>query len=390
MRTINFEAPLWTLAIAAALTYWTHAATAEETVRGLRVEPGNFYTLPGYNSATAAQTLVDDAAGGGVNTIFLFAYNKTYGAFYKTSYRDTEVEKGLGQLDFLRQVIDRAHRKGLRVVASLPVNNFKSVWTNHADWRSKTRDGWDYKPDRDSCLLSAWSDGFRDWFKGFADDLLAHYPDIDGIEAVEGYVDSKWDGKPDFNADATRKFGDLYPNEPFEGPKWRRFRAAGLTDLHKTLATAGHARGKKVFVVQTLAAKVNGSLMSFDEVRDGSGFDFDAVIDIAPEGRPDFVAAELIWQDWSEKTGNPVFTPDWTKTAAHDYVRRVRHTVVPLIHVEVTSFPTGKNPTVEPTAEQFERSVKLAIAAGGGSTVYEYTLIKKRGLLGSLKKGFER
>ena len=387
MRPMNWHAPSWTLTIAVGLTAWTHAATADEVVRGLRVEPGNLYKMRDYNPATAAQTLVDDAAASGVNTIFLFAYNKTYGAFYKTSYRDTEVEKGLGQLDFLRQVLDRAHTKGLRVVASLPVNTFKTAWMEHPDWRSKTRDG-DYEPEDDSYLLSAWDDEFRRWFKGFVDDLLTHYLDLDGIEAVEGYVDSTWDGKPDFNADAKRKFTALYPDEPFEGPKWRRFRAAGLTDLHKILAIAGHAGKKKVFVVQTLAAKPDGSLMGFDEVRDGSGFDFDAVIDLAPEGRPDFVAAELIWQDWSEKTGNPAFTPDWTKTAAHEYVRRVNRRVVPLIHVEVTSFPPGKDPTVEPTAAQFERSVKLAVVAGGGSTVYEYTLIKKRGLLASLKRGF--
>jgi hypothetical protein len=375
MRRLTGHVAVWALAVAVGVTAWTRAATADETVRGLRVDPGNLYGLPGYNPATAAQTLVDDAAGSGANTLFLFAYSPTFGAFYKTSYPDTEVEKGLGSLDFLRQVLDRAHAKGLRVVAALPVNNFKSAWTRHADWRSKTRDGKDYQPDRDSYLLSAWNDGFRGWLKGFADDLLTRYPDVDGVDAVEGVVDLKWDGQPDFNPDATRKFRALYPTDPFEGPKWRQFRAAGLTDLHMTLAGAAHARKKKAFVVQTLAARPDGSLMGFGDVRDGSGFDFDGVMDLAAGGRPDFVAAELIWQQWRAATGNPVFTPDWTGTAARDCVRRAGGRVVPLVHVEVTPFPPEK-PTVVPTAEEFERSLKHAVSSGGGATVYEYTLIK--------------
>jgi hypothetical protein len=378
----------WILAVALGITACPGTFADDAKVRGLRVDPGQLYGLPGFKPEMIARTLVDDVVACRANTLLIFADSPTFGAFYKTTYPDAEVEKGLGGLDFLRQVLNRAHPKGLRVVASLPVNNFKSVWANHTAWRSKTREGKDYKPDGDSFFLSAWSAGFRDWLKGFADDLLRRYPDLDGIEAVEGLVDKRWDGQPDFNPEAVGKFKAFYPSESPGGSRWRQFRAAGMTDLHEILATAAHARRKTAHVVQTLAARPDGSLFEFREIRDGAGFDFDGVSGLAGAGRPDDLAAELIWQQWLAEYKQPaIFTPDWTGAAAREFARRVGGRLTPIVHVEVTSFPPG-HPTVVPSGDQFERTVRLALGAPGGVTVYEYTLIKKRGLLDRLKGAF--
>jgi uncharacterized lipoprotein YddW (UPF0748 family) len=149
-------------------------------VRGLRVEPGYFYNEPEANAGMSAliSVIVKDSAAAGFNTLFVFSYAPEYGAFYKTSYPSASVENGYGQQDLLPALTEAAHAAGLKVIAGVPVNNFKQVWLENPSWRIKKKDGSDYLPDKESFLLSPANKEFQQWYSGFVADLIQHNPKI--------------------------------------------------------------------------------------------------------------------------------------------------------------------------------------------------------------------
>jgi uncharacterized lipoprotein YddW (UPF0748 family) len=122
--------------VEAAISNLLATEMPETKIKGMRVDPGYLYGLAPDTTSTV-QMVVDDAAAAGVNTIFLLTYSSVYGAYYKTNYSDTIVEGGYGAADFLGQLLPAAHGKGIKVIAWLPVNNFKNVWTANSGWRSK-------------------------------------------------------------------------------------------------------------------------------------------------------------------------------------------------------------------------------------------------------------
>lgn len=361
----------------------TSTALAQSTkVKGLRVDPSYFYDdYPGKTAIQIADAITTKAKDNGFNTLFLYAYNSVYGAFYPTNYSNTAVEPGLGVQNIFNKVLQSAKAKGLKVVAVMPLNNFKKVWQNYPAWRVKKKSGYDYKPDSETFLLSAWHSNFRNWYTNFLEDFIARNPNIDGIEAVEAQVDFYWDGSVDFNQAAKDKFFKLYPNGKIGDASWYLARARGLTTLHGLMAKRAHAHGKEAYVVQTWTAGANGSLYSSASIRDGMGFGFDEIMNLSGESHFDYVMGEFMWQQWKSEYGTSVFTPQWTKTAGLAFIQRVNNRTIPLIHVELSEFE-GSYGLITPTNDEFYQSLVKALETGAGVDIYDSHLLTERNAWG--------
>jgi len=351
---------------------WTSA------IRGMRFDPSYYYGK-GYTARTLAQYIADQAYTNGVNTIFVMAYSPAYGAFYPTTYADTAVEGGFGQGNILGELITAAHAKKIKVVAWLPVNNFKKVWDNHPDWRSKKKDGSDYLPVANTYFLSCWHDSFQSWYRGFLEDLLARYPNLDGIEAGEGIVDWYWNYEADYNLAASQKYLQQYPGGTLGDANWKLYRAKGMTRLHEILISVAHSRGVGAYVVQTWTAKPDGHLMTSAEIADGSGFDFDGIMSLAD--KPDYLMAELMWQQWAAEYSNPTtFNPDWTATARNEFISKVNGRVKALVHVELSAFGS-----YAPTPIQLETSLRYAATGTAGVDFYDHYQVAGSGAMQNVK-----
>lgn len=345
--------------------YWVRTEQSQVKVKGFRFDPSYYYGQ-GYTAQTLANKIVNDAVANNANTIFILAYSSFWGAFYPTTYADTEVEQGFGKEDILGKLIITANSSDIKVVAWLPVNNFKKVWNNHADWREKLKDSSDYNPvPGETFLLSPQHDSFQSWYRGFLNDLLLKYPNIEGIEAGEGLIDWSWDWTTDYNPVANQKYIAAYPSGTLGDANWKIFRANGMTQLHKILIEVAHSKSKKAYVVQTWSPKTDGHLMLSTDIRDGSGFDFDGIMNLAD--KPDYIMAELIWQQWAAANNNPTtFTPGWTRTATQEFVAKVNGRTLALVHVELTPFGS-----YAPTNAQFQTSLQHAINGTSGADFYD-------------------
>jgi hypothetical protein len=356
-------------------------------IKSIRVDEGYFYDLfPGQSAATIANTVTQDALNSGVNTLFVYAYNDTYGAFYPTTYPNTVVEGGYGQQNVFNELVNAAHARGIRVIAVLPINNFLHVWNNNPSWRSKRRDGSDYTA-YGTHNLSAWHDDYRNWYKGFLQDFFARNPNVDGIEAVEGMIDFNWDKTSDYNTIANQKFYSAYPTGVLGDANWLQHRALGLTTLHGIFSETAHAYGKPAMVVQTWTAGSTGALLSSASIRDGCGFDFDGIMNLPLSQRPDYLQAELMWQQWKAEYGTSVFTPEWTQTAGQSFVTKVAGRLQPVVHIEISNF-SGSAANITPTLDEFRRSLTSARAVGMGVDIYDYYQLKTRGALTILRDVF--
>ncbi|HWU42988.1 MAG TPA: hypothetical protein VN132_06100, partial [Bdellovibrio sp.] len=138
---------IWALFLYSSVALSGHLAWSQQNLRGLRVDPAYFQSLyPDRAPADIARTVVLQAQSHGVNTLFLYAYSPLHGAFYKTNYPMTEVEPDLGAQGIFALIYNEALSRGLKIIASIPINDFHQVWDLHPDWRSKKIDGTDYKP----------------------------------------------------------------------------------------------------------------------------------------------------------------------------------------------------------------------------------------------------
>lgn len=345
------------------------SALAETKIKAMRVDPSYLYGMAASAQA-AAQLVVTDAVAMGVNTLFMLSYT-SYGAFYKTSYQYTAVETGFGAEDMLGNLITAAHAKGIKVVAWLPVNDFKQAATAQAAWRAKTKKGKNYSPSSGTYILSAWHPGFRAWYQGFLTDLLTNYPTLDGIEAGEGQVDYNWDMTTDYNATATQLYQAAYPKGTLGDANWVAFRTLGMTGLHQILGTVAHKFGKKAYVVQTWSPYDDGTgnLMTSADIASGSGFDFAGIMNLPAPGRPDVMTAELIYQQWLAGSSDTApFTPAWTVQATKQFIAQVPAGVTPLVHVEISDF--GDGPI---TPANFETALGDGYAGcPGGADFYDF------------------
>lgn len=344
----------------------------QSNLRGLRIDPSYFYNLyPGQSAVEVSNTVVNLAKTNGVNTLFIYAYNTVYGAYYNTTYNFTVVENGYGKMNIFKELTTAAKKNGLKVVAVVPVNNFKHVWDNKPTWRSKLKTGADYIPATDMHLMSAWHPNFRTWLAGFYTDLLSNNPEIDGLEAVEPFVDYHWAKQSDYNSVSNNKFKNLYPKARLGDSTWLKFRAQGLTDLIDLMNTTAHSYNKQSYLVQTWTARSDGSLFSSDVLRDNMGLDINGILNLTNSNKLDFFMAELMWQQWAAEYGGTIFNPNWTQKASLDFINSVNNRSTPLVHVEITPF-LGTMGYVAPTLTEFSATLQSIRDLNLGIDVYDY------------------
>ena len=363
--------------IAASLVAQSSSAP-EHKLRGIRVDPGYFYNMyPDQSSAQVALEVINTVKKSRINTLFLYTYNHVYGAFYPTDYPLTTVENGYGTGNIIKEITAVAKSNGIKVVAVVPVNNFREVWVHKPEWRAKKKDGSDYVPADNMYILSAHHPEFQTWLKGFYDDLLAKNPGLDGLEAVEPFVDLNWAKESDYNPAALAAFKQDFPNAKPGDQNWLNHRADGLTDLIAILNSAAHRHKKASFLVQTWPSRSNGKLVASSAIKNNLGLDFDAILALKDDEKLDYVIAELMWQQWASEFGRKNFPISWTRQAAKDFIKYVSGRSTPLIHLEISLFK-GKSGTVIPSPDEFGDSLRELRDLDVGVEVYDHNQISKQ------------
>lgn len=345
--------------------------------RGLRIDTGYFYSLyPGLNVDEIANKVVSKASASGVNTLFIYAYNPVYGALYTTEYRYALTEGGYGRSNILKQLTLEAKKYGLKVVACVPVNNFKEVWTQKPAWRAKTIYGDDYIPADNMYLLSAWHPEFRKWLEGFYKDLFNKNPYIDGIEAVEPFIDYRWQKESDYNPVSNNLFKTFYPSSNLGDSTWLNFRAQGLTDLIGIMNLTASLYKKTSYMIHTWPALADGKLYPSVVIKDNAGLDLDGILHLHNNKKLKYLTAELIWQQWAAEYGPANFPVSWTRQASLEFINYVNTRSTPLIHVEVTPFIGSGGNIVTPTLNDFENNLISIRDLKVGVDVYDYSQIE--------------
>lgn len=348
--------------------------------RGLRIDTGYFYSLyPGLSVYEIVNKVISKASASGVNTLFIYAYNPVYGALYTTDYKYTSIEGGYGQENILKQLALEAKKYGLKVIACVPVNNFKEVWTQKPAWRAKTLNGADYFPADNMYLLSAWHPEFRRWLEGFYKDLLNKNPYIDGIEAVEPFIDYRWQKESDYNPVSNSKFKALYPSANLGDATWLNFRAQGLTDLIALLNSTASLYNKTSYLINTWPALPDGRLYPSVVIKDNSGLDLDGILRLRGNKKLKYLTAELMWQQWAAEYGPDKFPVSWTRQASLEFISYLGTKSTPLIHVEVTPFIGSSGDIVAPTLSEFQNTLISIRDLKVGVDVYDYSQIEYLG-----------
>jgi hypothetical protein len=336
-------------------------------VRAVRFDAGYHYDR-GLTARQLAVELTDSWAEQGVNLVYYYAYNRVYGARYRTSYPGNIMED-YGRQDLLRHLLREAHRREIRVIAWLHGVQHKHMWEARPEWREKNADGSDYKPDADSYYLCVRNPQVIQWWLGLLDELLTGYPELDGIDLAECQLDV-W-GDNACHCDGCRgQFAQAHPAAAVAGKAWRAFRGQGLTQLLLASTRLAHSFGKEAHITTVLTARRDGQLMSSAQVRDAIGFDLEGVL--SHPDRPDVLQAELIWQQWAAAYGDPVtFTPEWTEGAVRQAKEMVRGRARLVAHVEVTNFGTGAL-----DGPRLGRTIASAIRGGpAGIDIYDAHLL---------------
>ena len=312
-------------------------AWSQGSVRAVRFDAGYYYGR-GQSARQLADELVGSWSENGVNLVYLYAYNRVYGARYVTRYPGNIMED-YGRQDLLRHVLTAAHRRGIKVIAWFYGVQHKQMWESHPEWRLKTPEGKDYKPEADSYFLCVRNPQVMKWWLGLLDDLLTNYPELDGIDMAECQLDL-WGDNACYCDRCRQQFADSHPGAPAPGPAWRQFRGDGLTQaLHATIRLA-RSYGKETHVTTVFTARRDGDLMSPASVCGAIGFDLDGLL--SGRDRPDVIQAELIWQQWASLyRDHKTFTPEWTCEAVKQARKMVRGRARLIAHVEVSDFGSG-------------------------------------------------
>ncbi|MCC2679040.1 MAG: hypothetical protein K0R29_1616 [Pseudobdellovibrio sp.] len=357
--------------------------------RGIRVDPGYFYSShPGQSVDDVARDVVNTVKNARGNTLYLYAYNTVHGALYPTNYSQTTVEPGYGTQNVFGAVTAEAKRQGLKVVAVVPLNNFKTIWENNSAWRSKQAGGADYVPQDGTYLLSASHPDYRAWYQGFLNDLIARNPQIDQVEAVEPTMDYSWNGVPDQNPAALAKFAAAYPSAAVGSQEWLNFRTNEFLSLIMLFNQTVHARGKQTALVHTWTVTGDGHLSDATAIKNSTGFDWIAVSKLTGASKTDYLITEFIWQQWYSTFGTAVFNPDWITSIAAEYNNTLKNagaTSTLIIHVEISNFAGAYNST-RPTNDQFGQTMANTAKLSNSVSVYDFNQIKNLGAFGELSK----
>jgi hypothetical protein len=358
--------------------------------KGVRIDPSYFYNShPGQSPTQIATDVITTLKNAKANTIYLYAYNSVYGAFYPTTYSNTSVESDLGVHNIFGALVNEAHTQGLKVVAVVPLNNFKKAWQNNSSWRVKNSGGYDYLPVADTYLLSASVTAYKNWYSGFIDDLVAHNPNIDAVEAVEPTLDFLWTGAPDQNSAALSLFTSQFPTSAVgTSNDWRQFRAQQFTNLMALFNQTVHANNKESYVVQTWTIKSDGTLMDSAVIKKSSGFDFIGIATLSGSSKTDHIISEFIWQQWFSEYGTNVFNPEWISSIGNSFITTLKNAGSPsdfILHVEISNFSGAYNSTT-PTLSEFARTINAVKTLNAGISVYDYNQIRTRSAFNELSQ----
>ena len=349
-----------------------------QSVRAVRFDASYYYGR-GLSARDLARELAASWAKQGVNLVYFYAYNRVYGARYRTSYAGNIMED-YGRQDLLRHLLREAHSRDIKVVAWLQGVQHKQAWEAHPGWREKAADGRDYKPDADSYFLCVRNPEVMQWWLGLLDDLLTSYPDLDGIDLAEFQLDL-WGDNACHCERCRAQFAQAHDHAEVPGDAWRRFRAEGLTRVLLASSRLAHSYGKESHITTVLTARRDGKLMSTAQVRDAVGFDLEGVLN-SPD-RPDVLQAELIWQQWAALySDRATFTPEWTKAAVNQAKQMLRGRARLIAHVEVTDFGSGGL-----DGPRLVRTIASAAQGGpAGIDIYDsYLLSQTEGAAGYLQ-----
>lgn len=349
--------------------------------RGLRIDPAYFYVShSGQSVSQIADRVVATLKRSGVDTIYLYAYSSVYGAFYPTNYDFTSVEPGYGALNIFAAITAEAHAQGLKVVAVIPLNNFKLVWENNSSWRVKDTGQVDYKPHPDIYPLSPSVNDYKNWYEGFVNDLVTRNPLIDGLEAVEPTLDFFWTGGPDQNSAALKKFNSQFPGSHIGSQNWLNFRSSEFINFIAFFNQTAHSLHKESYLVHTWTAASDGSLMNNTLIKNNTGFDFIAVATLSGKSHTDHLICELIWQQWFSEYGSSIFNSEWIKKSGTEFInilKNVGSTSDLILHVEISTFSGSSNTTI-PTKSEFAQTMLAAKSLNTGLSVYDYNQIHSR------------
>jgi hypothetical protein len=306
-------------------------------VRAVRFDASYYYGR--YSSARdLAADVTESWTQQGVNLVYFYAYNRVYGARYRTVYPGNIMED-YGRQDLLRHLLREAHRRDIKVIAWIQGVQHKQMWESHPEWRQKTADGADYKPDADSYFLCVRHPEVMQWWLGLVDELLTSYPDLDGIDLAEFQLDL-WGDNACHCGHCQAQYAAARSGESIPSDAWHRFRGEGLSRILLATSRLAHSYDKEVHLTTVLTARRDGRLMSSTKVRDAIGFDLEAILS-SPD-RPDILQAELIWQQWAAiYKDRSTFTPEWTRTAVRQAKDMVRGRARLIAHIEVTDFGVG-------------------------------------------------
>jgi len=352
-----------------AVTSPAKPAWSDQNVRSVRFDAAYY-----YGSGRSARQLAEDLTRSwqekGINLVYFYAYNRVYGARYVTRYPGNVMED-YGRQDLLGHMIRSAHKRGIKVIAWFYGPQHKQIWEAHPEWRQKTADGRDYKPDGDSYFLCVRNPEVTKWWEGLIGEVLTKYPELDGIDVAEPQVDL-WGDHTCYCEHCRSEFAAEHPGEPMPGVAWREFRAEGMTELLLATVRLAHQHGKEAHLTTVFTAGKDGRLLHPHAVSDAIGFDLEGVLS-GPD-RPDVIQAELIWQQWAAIYGDKkTFVPAWTVDAVKQAKDLVGGRSRMIAHLELTDFGCGGL-----NAEEIGRTVAAAVRAEPyGIDLYDSHLLEK-------------
>lgn len=342
--------------IAAPIFLSTAFADQDSPIKAIRFDPGYYYDHPDSADVLAlSEQLCETWANNGVNTIYYLAYSSDGGARYRSKWRHNRMED-FGWKDLLGAMIESAHTRDMKVIAWFFDRQHKHAWRRHADWRVKDAAGRDYKERPEDYFLSPFVPEAAEWWNGMIEEFLNNYNQIDGIDIAEPLL-NWWGNTADFNPAAINKFKLEYPDKGLASTEWKEFRANGYTKHLNTTAGIVHKYGKSVHLTIIMTADSSGNLLSNRDQMIYTGFDLDGVLD--SEDSPDFINAELIWQQWKGEHRSRQFTPGWTGKATEQAFDNIAERSELIVHIEASAFDG-----VSPKPGDLETALKASQRSG--------------------------
>lgn len=321
-------------------------------IHGVRFDPSYYYNLK-----QPLQKFVDSSIifwkSKGINTVYFKAYDPQFGAVYKTSYIYNH-KTDYSNKDLLGIFSKACSENDMRLILWLPMLEHRGAWLAKPEWRYIPSQIKHQKKIETQGLLCFSNVEVQKWWFGFVEDILKKYPLVNGIDFAEP--------------------GIVLPNNTFcqcdicKSKIGTHNSTALPKEIERISAEFTNFISKSNQLVKkynktttlTFIATVNntGKLESLQKQKYLSGIDLPMLLN--DEYCPDFICAEVLWQQWADHFDDPVrFTPDWTKEIFKELLLEIGHRSSLIAHVELTSLGG-----VNVTPQDLNLSVKAAKKAG--------------------------